>query len=220
MSIYHVKEAFLTLQGEGAMAGRTSIFCRFSGCNLWSGLEKDRATSACPFCDTQFRGTDGQNGGKFTTEASLADHLLALWPTNATEPPFIVFTGGEPTLQLTDALIRTLRDKHAILAIETNGTKPLPDTPLDWVCVSPKADQPLVITKCDELKLVFPQEKNCPKDFEHIQADHFWLSPANLPSSEMPDPSNNLAYQACINYCLENPKWKLNLQQHKFLQID
>lgn len=172
--MYRVKEAFYTLQGEGAQAGRAAVFCRFSKCNLWTGREKDRATAVCDFCDTDFVGTDGQNGGVFATPEALAAHVAGLWPT-APGKPYVVCTGGEPLLQLDAPLIEALHQAGFEIGVETNGTLPAP-AGIDWLCVSPKADAPVVVKRCNELKLVFPQPKAMPERFLHIQADHFFVA--------------------------------------------
>lgn len=215
MNVYHVKEMFYTLQGEGAHSGRPAIFCRFAGCNLWSGREADRAKAQCTFCDTDFIGTDGIGGGRFQTSAALADAALALWPDNTTEP-FIVCTGGEPLLQLDASLIDALHERHFFIAIETNGTLPVPDG-IDWVCVSPKGSTPIVITRCDELKLVYPQPEAMPERFLDIEAQHYFLSPMNPPDGSIQTDHDHT--RASIEFCLSHPRWKLNLQQHKLLGI-
>lgn len=174
--MYHVKEAFYTLQGEGAQAGRASVFCRFSGCNLWSGREIDRASAKCSFCDTDFIGTDGINGGRFNTPRELADHIKALWPVHAGRAtPYVVFTGGEPLLQLDTPLIALLHNAGFELAVETNGTL-MPPAGIDWLCVSPKGTNPLVVTRGDELKLVFPQSVAPPDQFANLDFNHFFCS--------------------------------------------
>ena len=210
--MYSVKESFYTLQGEGAHAGRPAIFCRFTGCNLWSGREQDRASAVCDFCDTDFVGTDGQNGGKFATAEALVAHLKRFWPLTSTEPPYLVCTGGEPALQLDQALVDALHQEGFIIAIETNGTKPLPDG-IDWICVSPKADAPLYLQGGDELKLVYPQIKALPERFEQLQFKHFYLQP-------MDGPAQATSLAACIDYCKAHPRWKLSLQTHKLIGID
>ncbi len=207
---YAVKEAFFSLQGEGANSGRPAVFCRFSGCNLWSGREADRTTAICGFCDTDFRGTDGEGGGSFACASDLGEHLLSLWPT-ASEPPFIIFTGGEPTLQLDEALLLRLHVAGAVLAVETNGTRPLP-TGLDWVCVSPKAGTELRVGAGEELKLVHPQAGLDPAAFLDLRFDHFFLQPMYGPKYE-----ESLA--ACVAYCLANPRWRLSLQTHRALGL-
>lgn len=210
--MYSVKEAFYTLQGEGAHAGRPAIFCRFSGCNLWSGREEDRAKAVCQFCDTDFIGTDGQNGGKFASAQALVSHLKAFWPKDSQQPPYLVCTGGEPALQLDQALVDALHTEHFIIAIETNGTKPLPKG-LDWICVSPKADAEIVITQGHELKLVYPQALALPERFAELDFDHFYLQPLDGKDADK-------ALRDCLAYCLKHPQWKLSLQTHKIIGID
>ncbi len=203
---YSVKELFLTLQGEGAQTGRRAVFLRFSGCNLWSGREQDRAGAICSFCDTDFVGTDGDGGGKFATAAALADAAAACWG----DPPdhrLIVCTGGEPLLQLDPPLIDALHARGFAIAVETNGTQPAP-AGLDWICVSPKADAPLRLTAGNELKLVFPQAKAMPDRFAALAFDHFFLQPM-----DGPDRAANTA--AAIAWCLAHPRWRLGLQTHK-----
>jgi len=218
--MYRVKEAFYTLQGEGAQAGRAAVFCRFSKCNLWTGREKDRATAVCDFCDTDFVGTDGQNGGVFATPEALASHIAGLWPA-APGKPYVVCTGGEPLLQLDSPLINALHQAGFEIGVETNGTLPAP-AGIDWLCVSPKAGAPVVIERCNELKLVYPQPKAMPERFLHIQADHFFLSPMASPS--VPETSTDVIKQSntrkATDYCLANPRWRLTLQMHKIIGID
>lgn len=209
--MYSVKEMFYTLQGEGAHAGRPAVFCRFSGCNLWSGREQDRATAICNFCDTDFIGTDGQNGGKFITAAELAAAILSFWPTPEGKP-YVVFTGGEPALQLTQELIIAVHNVGFEIAVETNGTKLLPND-IDWICVSPKASAQLVIEKGHELKLVYPQHDAMPERFTEFAFDNFYLQPLDTGSS-------NENTQNVIDYCLRHPRWKLSLQTHKIVGID
>lgn len=210
--MYSVKEVFYSLQGEGAQSGRPAIFCRFSGCNLWSGREQDRASSVCRFCDTDFIGTDGQNGGKFASPEALVAHLLSLWPSNSGVSPYVICTGGEPALQLDQALVDALHAQGVEIAIETNGTRPLPEG-LDWICVSPKADSDVIIQQGDELKLVYPQVEIQPEQCQHWSFKHFYLQP-------MDSPERQAHLQACVNYCLAHPQWKLSLQTHKILGID
>ncbi|MCL6271834.1 7-carboxy-7-deazaguanine synthase [Sansalvadorimonas sp. 2012CJ34-2] len=220
--MYSVKEIFYTLQGEGANVGRPAVFCRFSGCNLWSGREQDRATAICNFCDTDFRGTDGEGGGKFTTADELASAVRARWPSEYSDnqsKPLVVCTGGEPLLQMDKALIDSLHNAGFEIAIETNGTKPIPDG-IDWSVVSPKGTAEVVVTECDELKLVYPQPEAMPEQFEHIRASHYYLSPMADPHRESAD----LLYRDCgtqqaIQYCLDHPRWRLNLQTHKVINI-
>lgn len=210
---YSVKEIFYTLQGEGAMAGRPAVFCRFSGCNLWTGREEDRAQAVCNFCDTDFVGTDGQGGGKFRTPESLADAIAAKWPDGDTAGRrYVVCTGGEPLLQLDAPLIDALHARGFEVAVETNGTQPAPDG-LDWICVSPKANAPLVLTKGNELKLVYPQLTALPERFERLAFDWFFLQP-------MDGPARDANTRRALDYCLKHPRWRLGLQTHKFLGID
>jgi 7-carboxy-7-deazaguanine synthase len=214
--MYHVKEAFYTLQGEGGQTGRASVFCRFSGCNLWSGREQDRAAAACRFCDTDFIGTDGQNGGRFDSAEALAAHLTALWPDqDGVATPYVVFTGGEPLLQLDEALIQAMHAQGFEVAVETNGTLPAP-AGIDWLCVSPKGATALAITAGDELKLVFPQADAPPARFARLDFRHFFLQPMdNAPTGE----SGNTMAES-VAYCLAHPQWRLSLQTHKITGID
>ncbi|TPE55690.1 7-carboxy-7-deazaguanine synthase [Maribrevibacterium harenarium] len=216
--MYTVKEAFYSLQGEGAHAGRPAIFCRFTGCNLWSGKEKHRSSAQCQFCDTDFIGTDGQNGGRFDTAEDLIAHLNTLWPTNAAHK-YLIFTGGEPALQLDEALIACAKEHDYTIAIETNGTLLLPDG-IDWICVSPKTAAPLMVTQGNELKLVYPQAHLPPELFTGLEFDHFYLQP--MDQSALPDGYIlvNDSQQATISYCLAHPQWRLSLQTHKMLGID
>jgi 7-carboxy-7-deazaguanine synthase (Cx14CxxC type) len=210
---YAVKEIFLTLQGEGAQAGRPAVFCRFAGCNLWSGREVHRPRAVCTFCDTDFVGTDGPDGGKFTTARDLASRIEATWATGgggATER-FVVCTGGEPLLQLDGSLLEALHARHFQVAVETNGTRPAPEG-IDWVCVSPKAGAELLLRSGDELKFIFPQESITPDRFANLEFHHFFLQPMDGPDRE----SNT---RAAIAYCLANPQWRLSLQTHKYLGI-
>ena len=210
--MYSVKEMFYSLQGEGNHAGRPALFCRFTGCNLWSGREQDRSKAVCQFCDTDFIGTDGQNGGKFKTPEALIAAFDALWPHRG-EHGYVVFTGGEPALQLDQALVDACHAAGYEVAIETNGTKPLPQG-IDWVCVSPKADAELVITSGHELKLVYPQPLAMPERFETLLFEHFYLQPC--------EDQNGLENhtKATVDYCIAHPKWRLSLQTHKLLGID
>lgn len=208
---YSVKEIFYTLQGEGAQAGRPAVFCRFAGCNLWTGRESDRATAICRFCDTDFVGTDGEGGGKFADAAVLARTIDALWPASYAVSKYVVFTGGEPLLQLDAALISAMHAVGFEIAIETNGSLPVPDG-VDWVCVSPKIGAPLVVRKGSELKVVIPQENQSLDDYEDLAFDHFFVQPMDGPQQEE---NTRLA----IDVCKRNPKWKLSLQTHKLLQI-
>src|SRR5690554_5642181 len=225
--MYRVKEAFYTLQGEGAQAGRAAVFCRFSKCNLWNGRESDRQSAVCNFCDTDFVGTDGQNGGQFETAEALVAHIRSLWP-DAPGKPYVVCTGGEPLLQLDEPLITAFHVAGLEVGVETNGTLPAPKG-IDWLCVSPKADAEVVITECDELKLVFPQSDALPETFTHIQAKHYYLQPMADYKPQLIISDHLLAARAglsksntkaAVEYCLTNPKWKLCLQTHKYLEID
>lgn len=209
--MYSVKEMFYTLQGEGAHAGRPAVFCRFTGCNLWSGREQDRAKAICDFCDTDFVGTDGQNGGKFATAQDLAQRIASFWPTPE-GIPFIVFTGGEPALQLDTPLIDAMHKAGFEVAIETNGTKPLPED-IDWICVSPKGSSDVIITQGHELKLVYPQATAMPDRFAGADFEHFYLQP--IDSAAEPNST-----QQAIKYCMQHPRWKLSLQTHKIIGID
>jgi 7-carboxy-7-deazaguanine synthase len=210
---YAVKEIFYTLQGEGAQAGRPAVFCRFSGCNLWSGREVDRDSAVCRFCDTDFIGTDGVGGGRFADAAVLAAAVAAQWPAGAGGRPYVVCTGGEPLLQLDAPLIEALHAAGFEIAIETNGTKPVPDG-IDWVCVSPKAGSRLVVERGNELKLVFPQAEAeaKPENFLDLRFDNFFLQP-------MDGPDRVETLKATIAYCLANPTWRLSLQTHKIMGI-
>ncbi|MDI3325375.1 7-carboxy-7-deazaguanine synthase [Pontibacterium granulatum] len=209
--MYSIKEIFYSLQGEGAHSGRPAIFCRFAGCNLWSGREQDRDSAVCDFCDTDFIGTDGNNGGKFNDAETLVKFLTRLWPQDM-KHRYVIFTGGEPALQLDEALIEACHAADFEIAIETNGTKPLPDG-IDWVCVSPKADAELVITSGDELKLVYPQRLAMPERFESLAFQHFYLQPMDGPMREMHT-------RDTVQYCMDHPRWKLSLQTHKLLGIE
>ncbi len=206
--MYAVKEIYYTIQGEGFHTGTPAVFCRFSGCNLWSGLEKDRETAICKFCDTDFWGTDGELGGKYELE-ELVDTLLGLIPPG--QRPFIVFTGGEPALQMDQKLVDGLHQHDAYVTIETNGTKALPHS-IDWITVSPKANTEILVNKGDEIKLVFPQIEHSPEDFTHLEFDHFYLQPLE---DEQIEKNTYLTMQ----YCREHAPWKLSLQTHKILGI-
>ena len=207
---YAVKEIFYTLQGEGANAGRPAVFCRFAGCNLWTGREADRAEAVCRFCDTDFVGTDGENGGKFVSADDLAREIARLWGAGA-DNRFVVLTGGEPMLQVDDELIAALKATDFEVAIETNGTMAVAPS-IDWVCVSPKAGAPLEQRSGDELKLVYPQAALQPDQMAGLAFDHFWLQPM-----DGPDVTANTA--AAVRYCLEHPQWRLSLQTHKLIGI-
>ena len=208
---YFVKEIFYTLQGEGAHAGRPAVFCRFSRCNLWTGREADRQRAICTFCDTDFVGTDGEGGGRFLDAEELATAVEKAWPSENFDHRFVVCTGGEPLLQLDDAAVAALHERGFYVAVETNGTQPAPRG-VDWICVSPKAGAPLVLTKGNELKLVFPQVGADPEGYETLEFDSFRLQPMDGPRV-----TDNTA--AAIDYCLKRPQWSLSLQTHKFLGI-
>ncbi|NEZ02710.1 7-carboxy-7-deazaguanine synthase [Wenzhouxiangella sp. XN201] len=208
---YSVREIFHTLQGEGLNAGRPAVFLRFTGCNLWSGREKDRQRAICQFCDTEFVGTDGPGGGKFADAEALATAVARHWPPEANGPRLVVCTGGEPLLQLDEAAITALHRREFEVAVETNGTIAAP-TGIDWLCVSPKAGADLVQQSGDELKLVFPQENVDPESYEHLAFRHFLLQPMDGPHLA----ENS---QAAIDYCLHHPRWRLSLQTHKLLGI-
>lgn len=208
---YAVKEIFYTLQGEGAQAGRPAVFCRFAGCNLWSGREEDRRAAVCQFCDTDFVGTNGPGGGKFETADGLAEEILGKWPSGQTGSRFVVCTGGEPLLQLDRELIDALHVREFEIAVETNGTVVAPEG-IDWVCVSPKAGAQLVQKTGDELKLVFPQDRAQPREFEGLAFRHFFLQP-------MDGPFRKMNTELAMRYCLAHPQWRLSLQTHKILGI-
>jgi len=208
--MYTVKEIFYTLQGEGANAGRAAVFCRFSGCNLWTGREKDRATAICDFCDTDFVGV-GPDGGKFATAAQLASAVAARWPLESHDRRFVVCTGGEPLLQLDAEAVAALHDEGFEVAIETNGTLAAP-IGIDWICVSPKAGATLVLRRGNELKLVFPQPGFEPERFESLEFEHFFLQPMDGPRA-----AENT--KSATQYCLTHPRWRLSLQTHKLLGI-
>ncbi|HEU4549871.1 MAG TPA: 7-carboxy-7-deazaguanine synthase [Rhizomicrobium sp.] len=208
---YSVKEIYYTLQGEGAQAGRAAVFLRFAGCNLWSGLEKDRADATCRFCDTDFVGTDGPGGGKFGDSAALARAVFAHWPPHTFGTPYVVCTGGEPLLQLDRALIDALHEKGFEIAIETNGTL-LPPPGIDWICVSPKAGSEQKLRRGDELKLVYPQAGAAPELFTGQDFRHFFLQP-------MDNEARTANTQAAAAYCLAHPQWRLSLQAHKLIGI-
>jgi 7-carboxy-7-deazaguanine synthase (Cx14CxxC type) len=208
---YAVKETFLTVQGEGGQAGRPAVFLRFAGCNLWSGREQDRADAVCSFCDTEFVGTDGDGGGKFSDAEALARHVASLWIGRDGDPKLVVCTGGEPLLQMDDALIAALHGLDFDIAVETNGTLAAPDG-IDWICVSPKADAPLVQISGQELKLVYPQALAMPERFEALDFERFWLQPM-----DGPDQVTNTA--AAMDYCLRHPRWRLSVQTHKYIGV-
>ncbi|KQW45406.1 MULTISPECIES: 7-carboxy-7-deazaguanine synthase [unclassified Roseateles] len=215
---YSVKELFYTLQGEGAQAGRAAVFCRFAGCNLWTGREQDRATAVCTFCDTDFVGTDGEGGGKFATADALAGAIASAWPrgadgaaSNDRGVPYVVCTGGEPLLQLDTPLIDALHARGFEVAVETNGTQPAPPG-LDWICVSPKADAPLVLTSGHELKLVYPQPLARPERFAGLDFQNFFLQP-------MDSVLQREHTRAAVAYCMAHPQWRLSVQMHKVVGI-
>jgi 7-carboxy-7-deazaguanine synthase (Cx14CxxC type) len=211
---YSVKEIFYTLQGEGFYSGRPAVFCRFAGCNLWSGRIEDREKAVCKFCDTDFVGTDGPEGGKFENATKLARKVASLWPQRKQANPLrpsVVCTGGEPLLQLDQELVAAFHEEGLEVAIETNGTC-LPPPGIDWICVSPKANAELVLRNGNELKLVFPQVGAEPEKFEGLDFQHFFLQPMDGPDRERNT-------QLVIKYCLENPQWRVSLQIHKFLGI-
>ena len=210
---YAVKEIFYTLQGEGSQSGRAAVFCRFAGCNLWTGREEDRATAVCQFCDTEFVGTDGEGGGSFKTAPELARAVADAWPKPSTEgvAPLVVCTGGEPLLQLDQPLVEEFHAAGFEIAVETNGTQPAP-AGIDWLCVSPKAGSDLLLKEGNELKLVYPQLGPAPDDFLHLAFDHFFLQPMDGP--ELAETT-----RVTVQYCLENPRWRVSLQTHKYLGI-
>jgi 7-carboxy-7-deazaguanine synthase (Cx14CxxC type) len=209
--LYTIKEIFYTLQGEGAQAGRAAVFCRFAGCNLWSGREQDRASATCQFCDTDFVGTDGFGGGKFETAFDLAEAVKATWPDFTHGSPLVVCTGGEPLLQLDEAAVDALHVAGFEVAVETNGTRPAPAA-IDWITVSPKAGAGLVQRSGDELKLVFPQPGAEPERFESLKFRHFFLQP-------MDGRERDRNTQLAVEYCLTHPQWRLSLQTHKIVGL-
>ncbi|MDG0968407.1 MAG: 7-carboxy-7-deazaguanine synthase [Porticoccaceae bacterium] len=210
---YAVKEIFYSLQGEGAHAGRPAVFCRFTGCNLWSGKEKHRAEAICQFCDTDFVGTDGDGGGTFVDAKSLARRVRSFWPESITDDvhPYVICTGGEPLLQLDEALVSAFHTEGIEVAIETNGTIVVPEG-IDWVCVSPKFGADLVVESGNEIKLVYPQNGHQPSDFANLQFDYFFLQP-------MFEHQENNNVQLTVDYCLKHPRWSLSLQTHKLLGL-
>lgn len=210
---YAVNELYYTVQGEGANTGRPAVFCRFAGCNLWSGREEDRPNAICQFCDTDFVGTDGPGGDTFADSAALADAVVSHWPDARDDAsPLVVCTGGEPLLQVDDDLVGALHARGFEIAVETNGTQPAPDG-LDWICVSPKAGTELTLTAGDELKLVYPQEGIDPDELLELDFDHFFLQPKDGPDREKHE-------QMVVDYCLEDPRWRVSLQTHKYLGIE
>lgn len=210
---YSVKELFLTIQSEGAQSGRVAVFLRFAGCNLWSGREGDRAKAVCRFCDTDFVGTDGSGGGRFESVESLAEAVASTWPAGPRRgsQPYVVCTGGEPLLQLDEALVESLHARGFEVAVETNGTLPVPEG-VDWVCVSPKADADLVQRRGHELKLVYPQVGAEPERFEDLSFGRFYIQPM-----DGLDAARNI--ERSIAFCLENPRWRLSVQSHKYVGI-
>ncbi|MGA4421797.1 7-carboxy-7-deazaguanine synthase [Ralstonia nicotianae] len=208
---YSVKEIFYTLQGEGRNAGRPAVFCRFAGCNLWSGREEDRSSAICKFCDTDFVGTDGDGGGKFPTAESLVDAIEARWSPVSRDRRFVVLTGGEPLLQVDEDLVSALHERSFVIAVETNGTI-APPAGIDWVCVSPKAGTKLVIRSGQELKLVFPQDGLTPKEFTDLAFDNFYLQPLD-------DCRRDGNTASAVEFCLAHPKWNLSIQTHKVTGI-
>ena len=212
MSAYKIKEIYYTLQGEGAHTGRAAVFCRFSGCNLWSGREEDRHKAICKFCDTDFWGIDGENGGKYATPKDLATKINSLWPKeNKIGQPYVVFTGGEPLLQLDQKAVDALHEIGFEIAIETNGTLE-PPKGIDWICMSPKAGTEIKITKGNELKLVFPQPGAEPEKFDDLDFEYFYLQPMD---GLLVEENTKLT----LRYCLEHPQWNMSLQTHKLLDI-
>ena len=208
---YSVKEIFYTVQGEGANTGRAAVFCRFAGCNLWTGREQDRAGAVCKFCDTDFVGTDGTGGGKFRTAAQLADAIQAAWTPADASRRFVVLTGGEPLLQVDDALLEELHARQFFVAVETNGTI-VPPVGIDWVCVSPKAGAPLAVSGGSEIKLVFPQEGMSPDDYEQMDFGHFFLQP-------MDSPLRAENTRKVVEFCQQHPKWRVAVQTHKLIGV-
>lgn len=207
---YAVKEIFKTLQGEGAHTGRAAVFCRFAGCNLWSGREQDRASAQCRFCDTDFVGVDGTGGGRFADPETLAKAIEAEWGGSG-ERRYVVLTGGEPLLQVDGPLVDALHALGFEIGVETNGTQPAPEG-LDWICVSPKAGTDLVLTSGNELKLVYPQDNALPGQYENLAFDHFYLQPMDCEEAAAHT-------EKAINYCMNNPRWRLSLQTHKTVGI-
>lgn len=207
--MYAVKEIHYTIQGEGFHTGRPAVFCRFSGCNLWSGREEDRSKAICQFCDTDFWGTDGENGGKYNLRY-LVDKICDLYPQDQPNP-YVVCTGGEPALQVDESLVKALQERGFEVAIETNGTHPLPAS-LDWVCMSPKANTAIIIKSGDELKIVIPQKGIDPKNFENYDFKHFYVQ-----AMESEQWDENIQY--AVRYAMDHPLWKLSIQTHKYLGI-
>jgi len=208
--VYTVKEIFYTLQGEGGQAGRPAVFCRFAGCNLWTGLERDRAKAICQFCDTDFVGTDGENGGKFKTPEDLVAAVSAQWQGNGGKP-LVVCTGGEPLLQLDQPLVDAFHTAGIEIAVESNGTVEPPQG-IDWLCISPKIGSDMIVTSGQELKLVYPQAGGDPAQFEHLDFEHFFLQPMDCETQA----ENTVK---AVDYCKTHPKWRLSLQTHKYIDI-
>jgi 7-carboxy-7-deazaguanine synthase (Cx14CxxC type) len=208
---YAVKEIFYTVQGEGANTGRAAVFCRFAGCNLWSGREQDRLGAVCKFCDTDFVGTDGTGGGKFRSAAELAGAIEAAWEPDDVSRRFVVLTGGEPLLQVDEDLVAQLHARHFFIAVETNGTV-APPPGIDWVCVSPKAGAPLAVSGGDEIKLVFPQEGMEPGEFEQMDFAHFFLQP-------MDGPARLENTRKVVEFCQRHPRWRVAVQTHKLIGV-
>ncbi len=208
---YGIKEIFYTLQGEGNHAGRPAVFCRFAGCNLWTGREEDRSSAICQFCDTDFVGTNGIGGGKFKTAQALAQNINSLWPVSYPNSKYVVFTGGEPLLQLDLALISAMHEVGFEIAIETNGTLPVPEG-VDWICVSPKMGSSLVVHHGNEIKVVIPQLGQPMSEYASLDFEHYFVQ-----AMDGPNQAENL--RLAISFCKENPKWKLSVQTHKLLQI-
>jgi len=208
---YSVKEMFYTLQGEGNHAGRPAVFCRFSGCNLWTGREQDRATAICRFCDTDFVGTNGEGGGKFATAEQLAGRINSLWPASYPQSKYVVFTGGEPLLQLDTVLVDAMHQQGFEIAIETNGTLPVPEG-VDWICVSPKMGSELVVRRGNEIKVVIPQDGQDMALYASLDFEHYFVQ-----AMDGPDQKDNI--RLAIEFCKQHPQWKLSLQTHKLLQI-
>ena len=208
---YSVKEMFYTLQGEGNHAGRPAVFCRFSGCNLWTGREQDRASAICRFCDTDFVGTNGEGGGKFATAEQLAERINSLWPASYPQSKYVVFTGGEPLLQLDTVLIDAMHQQGFEIAIETNGTLPVPEG-VDWICVSPKMGSELVVRRGNEIKVVIPQDGQDMALYASLDFEHYFVQ-----AMDGPDQKDNI--RLAIEFCKQHPQWKLSLQTHKLLQI-
>lgn len=217
MTTYSVKEIFMSVQGEGAQTGRPSVFVRFAGCNLWNGLERDRKSAVCSFCDTDFIGYDGVGGGQFTTALALAEEAFSYWPKGEhVGQPWVICTGGEPLLQLDAALIAALHAVGFKVAVETNGTILAPEG-IDWLCVSPKANAPLKQNSGDELKLVYPQSENKPEDFANLDFKAFSLQP--LDGTVSGDEKSGTYESAAFEYCMKHPQWRLSLQTHKWLGV-